>query len=179
VARDLLGCLLVHQSGRRAYVGRIVETEAYVGPEDLACHASKGRTGRTEVMFGPPGHAYVYLIYGMHDCLNVVTDPEGHPAAVLIRGIEPVAGIAGRTDGPGRLTRAMHIDRRHNGFDLCRPPLFVARGDRRPRQIAAGPRVGVDYAGPWAKRPWRFFEVGSPGVSLGDGMRAERDIEKT
>jgi DNA-3-methyladenine glycosylase len=178
VARDLIGCLLVHGRGRTARIVRIVETEAYVGPEDLACHASHGRTARTEVMFGPPGHAYVYLVYGMHHCLNVVTDPEGHAAAVLLRGVEPLSGVLERTDGPGKLTRAMQIDRRHNGVDLCAPPLFIGEGDEPRGRIATSPRVGVEYSGEWAKRPWRFFEVGNPYVSRGDGIRSGRDIEK-
>jgi DNA-3-methyladenine glycosylase len=174
VARDLVGCLLVHRRRRRFLVGRIVETEAYVGPHDLACHASHGRTARTDVMFGPPGHAYVYLIYGMHHCLNVVTGREGYPAAVLLRALEPVQNIRMSTSGPGRLTRAMGIDRRHNRADLCSGDLFLARPDRPRGRVVTSPRVGVEYAGQWAKEPSRFFEIGNAHVSRGDGVRAER-----
>ncbi len=168
VARDLVGCFVVHRDGRRLRVARIVETEAYVGERDLACHASKGRTRRTEVMYGRPGHAYVFLVYGMHHCLNAVTGRRGFPAAVLLRAGEPVIGCRGRADGPGRLTRALAIDRRHDGADLCGAEVFLAGRDRPPGRIARGPRVGVDYAGAWAARPWRFFEAGNPHVSRGD-----------
>jgi DNA-3-methyladenine glycosylase len=160
VARDLLGAVLVHATDGSRRAGRIVETEAYLGERDLASHASKGRTARTEVMFGPPGHAYVYLVYGMHECMNVVTGPDGEASAVLLRAIEPLEGIdAGvRTDGPGRLTRALGITRRHNRIDLSGTELFVSRGERPPsRAIARGPRIGVDYAGAWAARPYRFW----------------------
>ena len=160
VARGLLGQLLVH--GPR--VGRVVETEAYLGPHDHACHSYKGRTPRTEVMFGPPGRAYVYLIYGMHLCFNVVT---GNGAAVLIRALEPVEGIDARTDGPGRLTKALGLSlRAHNGVALDAPPFFLARGlDVEPRHIAATARIGVDYAGSWARRKLRFFDKRSAFVS--------------
>ncbi|MEK6606151.1 MAG: DNA-3-methyladenine glycosylase, partial [Myxococcota bacterium] len=121
VARDLLGCVLVHEAGGVRRAGRIVEVEAYVGQDDRACHAARGRTRRTEVMFGPPGRAYVFLVYGMHHCLNVVTEREGFPAAVLLRALEPLdlpEGIDGSASGPGRLCRAMAVDRRMNGADL-------------------------------------------------------------
>lgn len=156
VARALLGQLLVHQHRGVLRVGRIVETEAYVGPQDLACHASKGRTARTEVMFGPAHHAYVFLVYGMHHCVNVVT---GHGTAVLLRALEPLEGLAGRrTDGPGRLTAALGITLAHNATPLDEPPLFLAEGDLvRPRDIRRGPRIGVDYAGAWARKPLRFW----------------------
>ena len=175
VAVDLLGRRLVHVrpglEGDVRRAGRIVETEAYVGPEDLASHASRGRTARTGVMFGPPGFAYVYLIYGLHHCLNAVTEAEGFPAAVLIRALEPAPGVAGRTDGPGRLCRALGIDRSLNGADLSGDRLYVEAGDRplevaRPAgRVATGPRVGVGYAGEWADRPWRFWLEGNPWVS--------------
>jgi DNA-3-methyladenine glycosylase len=168
VARELLGCWLVHElpSGRRE--GRIVETEAYIGADDRASHASRGRTRRTEVMFGPPGVAYVYLIYGMHNCLNVVTEPAGYPAAVLVRALEPGLGVELPTNGPGRLCRALAIDRSHNGHDLVHGPLRIERRDSAPSpdRIEVGPRVGVDYAGEWAARPWRFMVAGSPGISV-------------
>src|SRR3954469_16206991 len=120
VARDLLGKVLVVDVPGDRRSARIVEVEAYVGEYDLACHAAKGRTARTEVLFGPPGHAYVYLIYGMYHCFNVVTEPEGVAAAVLVRGVEPLEGIAPEagTDGPGKLCRAMHITMAQNRADL-------------------------------------------------------------
>ena len=168
VARELIGLLLVHADEGARRVGRIVETEAYQGPEDLAAHSSRGRTARTEVMFGPPGHAYVYFIYGCWNCLNVVTQARGVPHAVLLRALEPVAGIEDRTWGPGLLCRAMHIDRSLNGADLCGDVLWLERppaaSRRRPR-IARAERIGVDYAGEWARRPWRFYDKDSRYVS--------------
>ncbi|MCC6139604.1 MAG: DNA-3-methyladenine glycosylase [Nitrospira sp.] len=156
VARSLIGKYLVRSLDGREIAGRIIEVEAYVGPQDKACHASKGRTQRTEVLFGPSGMAYVYLIYGMHHCLNVVTEGEGFPAAVLIRAID----IDGQLiDGPGRLCRALGIDRSLNRIDLTAQGdlWFEDRGGRVLRkQVAALPRIGVDYAGAWAKKPWRF-----------------------
>src|SRR5208282_5763547 len=122
VARELLGKYLVH--GER--VGRIVEVEAYLGPHDLAAHSARGLTGRTKVMFGPPGHAYVYFIYGMYHCMNVVTEREGHASAVLLRAIEPVRHVGGRTCGPGLLCRALHIDRRLNAHDLLSDDFYIA-----------------------------------------------------
>ena len=163
VARDLLGCSIVSGKAR----ARIVETEAYVGPQDLASHASKGRTRRTEVMFGAPGHAYVYLIYGMYWCLNAVTGRVGHPAAVLIRAAEPGVGCLGRADGPGRLCRALGITGEMNGIDLCEPgsPLTLEEGDAPVGRVLRGPRVNVDYAGAWAAKPLRFHPEGNPFVS--------------
>lgn len=166
VARALLGKLLAHRVDGKLRVGRIVETEAYLGPHDLAAHSARGRTARTEVMFGPPGHAYVYLIYGMHHCLNVVTEAEGHAAAVLIRALEPVQNIEGRTSGPGLLCRALGIDRRLNGHDLLSDDLFLAQpGKPEPFEIVARPRIGVDYAGEWAERLLRFYIKGNRFVS--------------
>lgn len=164
VARALLGMDLVHIVRGRARVGRIVETEAYGGPDDLACHSSKGRTPRTEVMFGPPGHAYLFLVYGMHLCVNVVV---GNGAAVLIRALAPRVGLEGvRTDGPGRLTRALGLSLALNTRPLDRQPLFIARGESvTPRHIEAGPRIGVDYAGEWAKKPFRFLDGRSSFIS--------------
>jgi DNA-3-methyladenine glycosylase len=156
VARSLIGKYLVRVLDGREIAGRIIEVEAYVGPRDKACHASKGKTQRTEVMFGPSGMAYVYLIYGMYHCLNVVTDREEFPAAVLIRAIE-VDGVL--IDGPGRLCRALKIDRSLNGIDLTTQESlwFEDRGGLiLRRQVAALPRIGVGYAGAWAKKPWRF-----------------------
>lgn len=164
VARALLGMDLVHLVEGTAKVGRIVETEAYLGPHDLACHSSKGRTARTEVMFGPAGHAYVFLVYGMHLCFNVVT---GAGAAVLIRALEPREGLEGaRTDGPGRLTRALGLNLGLNAHPLDRPPLFLARGKPVPvKHIGTSARIGVDYAGEWARKLLRFFDQRSPFVS--------------
>lgn len=182
VARDLLGMTLVRQThdgdGRaRRLAGRIVEVEAYDGEDDLACHASRGRTRRTEPMFGEAGHAYIYLVYGMHCCLNVVTGPVGYPAAVLIRAVEPLPGsavmdagparphLAG--SGPGRLTRAFRIDLSLNRADLCAPgPVYIERGRPVPgRLVLRGPRVGVEYAGRWSREPWRLGVRGSPSLS--------------
>jgi DNA-3-methyladenine glycosylase len=167
VARQLLGAQLVYErpDGAVSRV-RIVETEAYVGPSDLACHAARGRTRRTEIMFGPAGHAYVFLIYGFHNCLNIVTEDVDMPAAVLIRGAEPLESVEYRTDGPGRLCRALGIDRTFTGLDMTTPPLYLEPGVRvPPREIGAGPRVGVSYAGDWALRPWRFWVRDNPWVS--------------
>jgi DNA-3-methyladenine glycosylase len=142
-----------------------VETEAYVGPDDRASHASRGRTARTALMFGPPGIAYVYLVYGMHYCLNAVTEPEGHPAAVLIRALEPLAGIDGPTNGPGRLCRALGLGRLDNGADLTAGPLCFTAGPTPTGAVVAAPRVGVGYAGAWALKPWRFYLAESRWVS--------------
>lgn len=165
VARELLGCLLVRRDGGVERAGRIVETEAYLGESDLACHSSRGRTPRTAVMFGPPGFAYVYLIYGAHWCFNAVTGPVGCAEAVLVRAIEPLAGCLSAGNGPGKVCRALDIDRRHGGLDLVGGELFLAAGDRPPRAIERRRRVGVDYAGRWAQRLLRFFERGSRFVS--------------
>lgn len=168
VARELLGKVLVHAAGGVRRAGLIVETEAYLGPADLASHAARGRTPRTEVMFGPPGHAYVYLIYGMHHCMNVVTGPAGEASAVLLRGLEPIRGVPPgvRCDGPGRLCRVLGISREHDRVDLCGRRLYVERAAPvPPRQIARGPRIGVDYAGSWARKPYRFWIAGHPCVS--------------
>ncbi len=172
VARDLLGKILVH--GETA--GRIVEVEAYLGLADLASHASKGRTPRTQVMFGPPGHAYVYFIYGMYECFNVVTEAEGTPGAVLVRALEPVAGIdrmfsrrpAVRREedlcsGPGKLTLAMDITRRHNGRDLTHGDLRVEKPAKRSNfLVGVSPRIGIRHCADW---PLRFFVQGSGFVS--------------
>lgn len=156
VARGLLGKRLVRRRRGRSLHGRIVEVEAYVGLDDRASHASRGRTARTEVMFGPAGVAYVYLVYGMHHCFNIVTEREGFPAAVLIRAVEHDARLI---DGPGRVCRLFQIDRSLNGTDLTRGrELWVEDSTAvvRGRDIAALPRIGVDYAGEWAAKPWRF-----------------------
>ncbi len=166
VARELLGKHLVHVSDNVQRVGRIVEVEAYLGPHDLAAHSAKGLTERTKVMFGPPGHAYVYMIYGMYYCMNVVTEREGHASAVLLRAIEPVTNVDGRTQGPGLLCRAMHIDRNLNGHDLVSDDFFiVAPAKGKPLAVIRRPRVGVDYARHWARRLLRFYIKGNPFIS--------------
>jgi len=166
VARELLGCLLVHRVDGEERIGRIVETEAYVGAHDLASHSSKGITKRTRVMFGPPGHAYVYLIYGMHHCLNVVTEGEGQGAAVLLRALDPVRNLSGKTSGPGLLCRAMGIDLRYNGCDLQSDALHIAAASEHAvLTVVERPRIGVDYAGEWAAQPLRFYIAGNAHVS--------------
>ena len=178
VANDLLGKVLIRRLGRRKLAGRIVETEAYVGPHDLACHASKGHTPRTAVMFGPPGFAYVYMIYGFYFCLNVVTEPEGYPAAVLIRAVEPLEGVdlmktlrshpvrhTNIASGPGKLCMAMSIDKQLNGADLLGTTIWIEDRNIDREAILTSPRVGVDYAGEYKDKPWRFFVDGSPHVS--------------
>jgi len=156
VARSLLGKYLIRQNGKGTMAGKIVEVEAYVGPQDKACHASKGRTARTDVLFGPPGMSYVYLIYGMYHCLNVVTEKADFPAAVLIRAVE----IDGKVvDGPGRLCRALDIDRSLNRIDMTTQKhlWFEDRGTEVPQgKVGTFRRIGVDYAGEWAKKLWRF-----------------------
>lgn len=159
VARALLGATLVFGNSR----ARVVETEAYVGVHDLACHAARGRTARTEVMFGPPGHAYIYLIYGMYDLLNVVTGAEGNAQAVLIRAAEPLTDLS-KTDGPGKLTRALGITRAFNRHDLLRPPLTLTES-APPVRIVTATRIGVDYAGAWRDAPLRFYDADSRFVS--------------
>ena len=174
VARELLGQRLVRllDGGDKRLSGRIVEVEVYVGENDEACHASRGRTKRNAPMFGPPGHAYVYFIYGMHHCFNVVTEREGFPAAVLIRALEPLEGIelmrelrGGRPDlpltsGPARLCQALDIDRRLDGADLCTPgaPLFLERDTAVPdANVVAGPRIGVRGNEAALTAPWRLY----------------------
>jgi DNA-3-methyladenine glycosylase len=172
VARDLLGKIVVH--GKTS--GRIVETEAYLGPGDDAAHSARGVTPRTRVIFGPPGHAYVYLIYGMYDCLNIVAEPDGVPGCVLIRALEPLEGVdlmrrrrpavRNREDlanGPGKLTRALGIKLSHNGVDVTRGPLTVhPPPDRQSLEIAVSSRIGITKA---ADLPLRFFIRGNPFVS--------------
>jgi DNA-3-methyladenine glycosylase len=171
-ARDLLGMRLVRLEDGRRLSGTIVETEAYTGEEDLGCHCRAGLTPRTRVMYGPPGHAYVYFTYGMHWLLNFVTEPAGCPAAVLVRAIHPEEGadlIAARrvgqpasrwTDGPAKICQALNIDRRLNGADLCAPDseLFVETGSPIPdSSVTNGPRVGLNTVPePWKSVPWRF-----------------------
>jgi DNA-3-methyladenine glycosylase len=165
VARELLGKLLVHHDGEIERIGKIVETEAYLGEHDLAAHSSKGLTARTKIMFGPPGHAYVYLIYGIYFCMNVVTERAGHASAVLLRALEPVKNISEKTSGPGLLCRALKIDKKLNGHDLLSDNFFIAESAAEKFTIVKRPRIGVDYAKHWAKRHLRFYIKGNPFVS--------------
>ena len=177
VAKQLLGKYLVRKHPDGDSIGRIVETEAYIGPQDLACHAAKGRTKRTEVMFGAAGHAYVYFIYGFYHMLNLVTEAKDYPAAVLIRAVEPLRGLElmrqrrrsetlrNLASGPGKLCQAFAIDRSLNGADLCGKILYVEdRGEPAPK-FQATARIGVDYAGKWKDKPFRFLVRGSEFVS--------------
>lgn len=169
VAPEVIGCLLVRRDGDTLRVGRIVEAEAYVGEHDRACHARAGRTARTAPMYERPGHAYVYFIYGVHEMLNAVCGPGGHPSAVLIRAAEPIANLAHSGTGPGNVTKAFRIEMRHNRSDLCDPrsELFIAprRPGDQPR-LWQGPRVGVQYSGPrWMKARLRFCDRDSPHLS--------------
>ena len=163
VARELLGKFLVRKIGQRQIAAMITETEAYRGPNDLASHASRGRTPRIEVMFGPPGRAYIYLIYGMYHCLNIVTEKEGYPAAVLIRGVSlfpKTYNLTPTLNGPGKLCRFLKIDKMLNGDNLTiSPRLWLEdRGNKiRPNQIKRTKRIGVDYAGPYKDKLWRFM----------------------
>ena len=177
LAHDLLGARLVHRSESGPVGGRIVEVEAYRGPEDLAAHSARGRTTRTATMFGLPGHLYVYLIYGLHHCLNVVAGPGEKPEAVLIRALQIDEGIdiararrgPGVVDrrlaaGPGNAGRALGIDRRLDGADLLTGPVRIEPAVRTP-EIRRGPRIGVAYAGSWATQPLRFWIADDPHVS--------------
>lgn len=180
IARELLGKILVTQWDGMRTTGRIVETEAYEGEEDRACHAAKGRTGRTEVMYGTGGRAYIYLIYGMHEMFNIVTSGEGEPHAVLIRAVEPLEGIdamlerTGKkkadltlTSGPGRVGRAFGFRRTQNGTSLISEELHIIDDGYCLDQnlIVAGPRINVDYAGDHAHWPYRFYVKGNRFVS--------------
>jgi DNA-3-methyladenine glycosylase len=166
VAQDLLGTRLVHVSEGVERVGRIVEVEAYLGAHDLAAHSSKGLTARTRIMFGPPGRAYVYMIYGMHFCMNVVTQAEGLASAVLLRALEPIRNVESSTRGPALLCKAMGIDRRLNGHDLLSDDFYIAAPSERERfRVVRAKRIGVDYAGRWAERLLRFYIKGNAFVS--------------
>ncbi len=173
---------LVRADGAVLRRGRIVETEAYQGPQDRAAHSHRGCTARTAVMFGPPGHAYVYFIYGFWNCLNVVTARTGVPHAVLLRALEPLEHVEPRTFGPGLLCRALGIDRSFNGVDLLGDALWLERpAPRAPRpRIARATRIGVEYAGQWAQRRWRFYDADSPYVSTAPArLRRERALRGT
>lgn len=179
LAPQLLGLVLVHETPEGTTAGIIVEDEAYIGPEDRACHAFGGKiTRRNRAMYGPPGTAYVYFTYGMHYCFNIVAAEEGVPHAVLIRALEPVEGIElmkirrhnrfPLTTGPARVCQAMGIDLRHNGADLVEGELYVAFPPPelvRPFKVGRSPRIGVDYAEDARDYLWRFFIEGNPYVS--------------
>ena len=176
VARHLLGCILECRTADGVTSGRIVETEAYIGEHDLACHAAAGRTRRTEPLYGPPGIAYVYFIYGVHWCFNAVTRAEGQPSAVLVRAIEPVKGIelmrarrsaakrdVDLTNGPGKLCAALGIGPSHNALPLDRPPILIRPGDAVPdHDVVITPRIGISEAADW---PLRWFIADNPWVS--------------
>lgn len=179
VARELLGKNLVHANKEGTVIGKIVEVEAYIGPGDAAAHTYKGlRSNRTEVAFGPGGHAYVYLIYGMYHCFNIVTNIEGKPEVVLVRSLEPVDGIElmkkrrntenvkKLCSGPGKLCTAMGIAREHNKADLCGNNLYLLDSPPIPEEdIEATPRINIDYAGEAIGYPWRFIIKGNKFVS--------------
>lgn len=178
IAKACVGKLLVHRVGGATLAGRIVECEAYCGPEDLAAHSAGGRrTARTEAMFGPPGRAYIYLLYGMHWAFNIVTGAEGEPHAVLVRAIEPILGaseMAARrgvaadrkelTNGPGKVCQALGLDKSAYGMDLTGDRLFLAEGSAG--RIGRSARINVDYARAWAARPFRFYERENRYVSV-------------
>jgi DNA-3-methyladenine glycosylase len=178
VARDIIGAVLVHESAEGIAAGRVVEAEAYRGPEDLAAHSARGRrTKRTEAMWGEAGRAYVFLLYGVHWAFNVVTGAIGEPHAVLVRALEPLPpfellsarrgpapGRRELTNGPGKLTAALAIGPRHYGHDLTAGPLYLTAGPRG--RVGRSPRINVDYAEAWAAKPWRFYERGNRFVSV-------------
>jgi DNA-3-methyladenine glycosylase len=179
VARECVGKVLVHRTADGEAAGRIVEAEAYRGPHDLAAHSARGLTKRTAAMYGPPGHAYVYLIYGISWAINLVTTSEGAPHAVLIRAIEPLRGLdlmARRrrksadsrelTNGPGKLTQALSITGTDYGRDLCSGQLYLESSSIPVGRIGRSTRVNVDYAGLWASKRWRFYERGNRYVSV-------------
>ena len=179
IARELLGKVLVTTFEGQLTSGRIVEVEAYNGVVDRASHAWSGRrTRRTEVMYREGGTAYVYLIYGIHHLFNVVTNKRDVPHAVLVRAVEPVEGIELATHGPGLLCRAMHIDRSSSGVDLEGPALWIERpaGAWRKPKIDKATRIGVDYAGDWAQKPWRFLDRDSPYVSTVSAGKRKRAL---
>jgi DNA-3-methyladenine glycosylase len=159
LGRQLLGTIMVRRVGDVQRRARIVEVEAYLGPKDLASHSSKGRTARTEVMFGPPGHAYVYFIYGMHFMFNIVAGAEGNAEALLVRAAEPLDGWDVDLSGPGRLARAFDISRADNGLDLTGDDLSLLGDDAYKPRIIRRKRVGVDYAGRWKDRLLRFIDI--------------------
>jgi DNA-3-methyladenine glycosylase len=159
VAAALIGKILVRRLQGKLFRARLIETEAYLGPDDLASHASKGRTRRTEILFGAPGRAYIYLIYGLHEMLNVVAGAAGHGQGVLIRAADPLDGWKANLAGPGRLTRALQITRLQNGLDLTGTELyFLDNPDDRPA-VQSTKRIGIDYALQWKDAPLRFVDA--------------------
>jgi DNA-3-methyladenine glycosylase len=178
LGRDLLGARLVHASVDGPVGGRIVEVEAYEGPEDLAAHSSRGQTARNATMFGPAGHCYVYLVYGLHHCVNIVAGPGAKPEAVLIRALEidegrdlarsrrgPRPSELRLASGPGNVGQALGIDRTLDGADLLRGPIRIEPRRGPMPEVRSGPRIGVDYAGAWAARPLRQWIADDPHVS--------------
>jgi DNA-3-methyladenine glycosylase len=182
VAKELLGKVIVHETSEGLTMGKIVETEAYIGPEDKASHAYRNlRTSRTEVQFGPKGHAYIYLVYGMYYCLNATSGRlAGKPEAILVRALEPLGGIeimlrrrdvsngnvANLTNGPGRLSMAMGLTKKQNAADLCVSPLHIDVGEVVIEEdVAQSTRVNVDYSDEWRDRPWRFYTRNNKFVS--------------
>jgi len=160
VAQDLLGCFLMRRIGNEIIRTKIVETEAYEGLRDLASHASRGKTPRNAVMFGEPGLYYVYFTYGMHHMLNVVTGPKDHPAAVLIRAVEPIDELDLKTNGPARLTKALQIDKKFNEFPAFskKSELWIESGEKiKKSEIISAKRIGIDYAGEYKDKLWRFY----------------------
>jgi len=188
VAKSLLGKQLVHETQDFKVIGRIVETEAYVGPEDRACHAyGWRRTKRNEVMYNEGGFSYVYFIYGMYYCFNVVTEQKDMPSAVLVRAVEPVEGMehmarlrygaelsalsnrqrSGMCNGPGKLCMSMGIGKAENGLDLCGSILYICDASNEHFSVKASPRINIDYAGEYRDKPWRFCIEGNKYVSKG------------
>lgn len=165
VASELIGKILARRWRGREWRARIVETEAYMGPEDLACHSSKGLTKRTQTLFGPPGRAYVYLIYGMYDMFNIVAHRPGGGQAVLVRAAEPLDEWHADLSGPGKLARAFHITRTDNGTDLTGDRLFLLDPAAPPPRILTTPRIGIDYSRHWKDVPLRFIDADSRAVS--------------
>lgn len=183
VAKLLLGKFLIRKIGKKIISGKIVETEAYAGPKDLASHASRGKTPRNAPMFGPPGYSYVYLVYGLNYCFNIVTEGRDYPAAVLVRALEPTESVKSMfrrrnlifttlpspalTNGPGKLCQALKINKNLNDIDLTGNTLWLEdRGVKiKPSEITAKKRVGVDYAGKYKNKPWRFYLKGNKFVS--------------
>lgn len=175
VASELIGKILVRRVRRKEFRARIVETEAYVGPHDLACHASKGRTNRTEVMFGPAGRAYVYLIYGMYDMFNIVASRIDDPQAVLVRAAEPLDDWSVNLSGPGRFARGLQITRTQNGLDLTGDRIYLIDDLSERPKVVITPRIGIDYAKEWKFELLRFLDPTSKAVTNQKAFASKRD----